>query len=235
MARVAAVVRGNDTKEITLQQLERNPGNSVFVLNSSPRTHRGEIIFSVPRPNGVGEDIVRVPKTWVPVDLTDQVEKKNLLESTRFRQNISKKLLTLVHPDYAEKVLNSESAQVERERLDNLRSASTALMRAAPTTAKDEEEEDENETPTTRRRKANLNRMEESNEPGESPLPSSVGSVTAKFDLLLRNLSKKRSQDVILNALRNEGALTRKELNKVVAMFGSMPRVVRWAERKLEG
>ncbi len=227
-----AVVRGSDKKEITVRELEMMDDNSVYVINIAPRAARGEILFSVPRPNGVGEDMVKIPKTWIPVDLTDQVEKKNLLASSRFRTNLNKKLLMLVHPDYARRVLETDRALVEKERIDNLKSVASALAKGSPTTEQNEED-DEYETPTTRRRRANVDTLHENNEPSTSPAHSSTAGQDARFDILVRELAKKRSQDVVINALASEGELTRKELRKVLGTFGHMPKVVKWAERKL--
>jgi hypothetical protein len=233
MGRSSVAVRSTEKKEITLRELENLETSAVYVINSSPRSHRGEIIFSVPRPNGVGEDVIRVPKTWIPVDLSDQVEKKNLMQSSRFRLNVSKKLLTLIHPDVAERVLEGEDATAEKERLDNLRSAATALMRSAPTTGRnnDDDDDDEPQTPTQRRRKAMLKQQEDSN--AQDPVVKGGDVVTSAFDVLLQSLEGKR-QDAVLNALRSEGSLSRKELKKVISKFGDMDKVTKWAEKKLE-
>ena len=225
----ASVVKGNMQKTITLQELERSSSNSVYVLNNSSdaKRGRGDILFSMPRQDG-GEDVVRVPKTWIPVDLTDQVEKPTLLRSSRFRRVVSSDMVTLLHPDYAEKMLESEAAQEEKERLDNEREAARAMLAANPTTPKDEDE-DEDETPQQRRRKEAQNKREES-EGGTT----GVEQTTAKFDLLLGRLQGEGNQIRILNALRNEGPLTRKQLKKVLKTFASLSKVVAWAEKRLE-
>ena len=221
----------NVPKNITIRELEKMKDSSVFVVNASPRTHRGDILFQVSRPNGDGADIVRVHKTWIPQDLADQIPREQLMASANFRQTVSKGLIELIHPDYAEGVLKSEDAKEELGRLRNMMSAANAILNSASVTDHDER------TPTQRRR--DINQTNEANEKAEEEARAEEvsgvqDSKIVAFDSFLNTLEGKQETEVI-NALRNEGGFSRAEIKKILARFGDdYPRVKKWAEKLLQ-
>jgi hypothetical protein len=221
-----AVVSSKVKQEITIRELEESTAGSVFAVNNSPRSHRGDILFSTPKMHGNGIDAVRVVKTWIPQDLTEQVTKQQLLNSSEFRKTVSKGLIRLINPEYADVVLASDDARAEQQRIANARSASQNIMRAANLTSSKDEKD--NLTPTQKRRQANLAAADEDN----ADRAPNMDSSESPFDVMINSLTTK-SETEVLNALRNEGELTRKELKKVAAVFEHFPRVQKFCEKKL--
>lgn len=224
MGRASVAVRGNMKKELSIQELEaQGEKGSVYVINTSPRGSRGDVLFSAPKKNGNGSDVVRITKTWIPQDLTDQVTKAQLLESSEFRKTVRKGLIKLVTADYAELILTQSDAQEEAQRIANLRSAAQQILRSTPVTDTDEEEEPK--SPVAKRRKENIAKQE------QEAQGITIGD--SAFDVFLTSLQGK-SETEMMNALKNEGSFTRKELKKIQAVYGEVPRVSKFIAKKLQ-
>lgn len=221
----------NVPKTITLRELEgMKSTSSIFVENTSPRTHRGDVLFQVSKPNGGVDDIVRVHKTWIPQDLTEQVPRKQLIDSANFRRTVNNGLVTLLHPDYAEGVLQTDDAKEESTRLRNLMNAASAILNSAAVTEKDER------TPTQKRREGNQAKVdqEEEEKREREELSGVANSKAAAFEAFLNSLEGK-TETAVVNALRGEGAFTRAEVKLIRTKFeDAYPRVKSWCDRMLE-
>jgi len=220
-----AMVSSKTPKEITLAQLEETEKGSVFVINMSPRGYRGEIMFSAPKLNGNGADVVRIAKSWIPQDLTLQVTKQQLMMSSEFRGTVNKGLIRLLNPKYAEQILALDDARAEAEKLANERNAARSILRTAQLNEERDEKEIEREkTPTQRRREENQRKAEED---------VTARAMETQFEAFLNTLDGKNETEV-MNALKGEGGFTRKELRQIKDRFGEFPRIVRWIEKRLE-
>lgn len=106
----------------SLEQLETQPDlGPVWVRNTSNGERRGNVVITVARHNGIGSDTLEVPPTWIPVDLTSRVARRHLLNDNQFRQSLDVGLLTLVHPEDAAKLFETDpEARTEKQRLRNL-------------------------------------------------------------------------------------------------------------------
>ena len=103
---------------ITLATLEQDKkGTSVWVLNNTEGATRSRIIFTVPQSAGNGQDIVDVPLTFIPVDLSLQASKDILTRSTDFRRTVGKGLVILLSEAEANAKLEEDGASEEVERL----------------------------------------------------------------------------------------------------------------------
>lgn len=129
MTKVA--VPSTTKKYIKLDELEQTEKGPVYVLNNLKDNFKGMIVIPIARRNGNGHDVVRVPPTFIPVNLADQVSKVQLLDSTEFRQTINKGLIRLLHPDYAKTILSSEEAQVEAQEVANNMSRARTMVEAS--------------------------------------------------------------------------------------------------------
>jgi hypothetical protein len=129
-------------KSMTVADLEDSgEKGSVWVLNTMTGDMQGQLLINVPKKHGNGQDLVRIPRTFIPMDLTDQVSKGQLLESSEFRKTVTGGLLKLITPDYANLVLSSDEGREEKRRVTNeMNKAKTILANAG--VASDEEDDE---------------------------------------------------------------------------------------------
>lgn len=119
---------------VALRDLEANDNeNSIFVLNNTKGNNRGQVIFGVPKATGVGLDTVVIPATFIPVELTEQVSKKQLFSSSEFRNAVSRKMIVLVKSEWAIPYLETDEAEAEKERLTNSQEFHRTVMTATRT------------------------------------------------------------------------------------------------------
>jgi len=118
---------------IKLRDLESNDSNSVFVLNNTKGSTRGQVIFGVPKATGVGLDTVVIPATFIPVELTEQVSKHQLLASSEFRNALAKGLIVAIKDEWAIEYLQSQDAMEEIERLSNAKEYQRNVMTVTKT------------------------------------------------------------------------------------------------------
>lgn len=80
----------------------------------------GALIINIPKPNGTGSTVLRIERTWLPRDLTTQMSRRQLLESSEFRAAVANKYIVLITEEYARSLLRSADAEDEQRRLDAL-------------------------------------------------------------------------------------------------------------------
>lgn len=103
----------------------------VFVKNTS--RPMGHIVLTFI--SAQGRPIARpIPRTWIPVCLTDTVSPSDIRNSSELRKFINSGILTLIDPEEATKILESEDARDEEKRLNlsefSARSAATSRIQA---------------------------------------------------------------------------------------------------------
>jgi len=92
-----------------------NEGKKIYVENTS--RPMGHIVLTFVNPNG--KAVPRpIPRTWIPICLTDSLAPNIIRESNDLRQFISKGILRLVDPAEAQKVLSTPDGKEEQERLN---------------------------------------------------------------------------------------------------------------------
>lgn len=144
MATKKVLVNSKIRKSMTIADLEESgEKGSVWVLNTMTGDLQGQLLINVPKKHGNGQDLVRVPKTFVPIDLTAQVSKGQLMESAEFRKTITGGLLKLITPEYAELVLSSDEGKEESRRVINdMNKAKTIIANAGVASDDDDDEVD---------------------------------------------------------------------------------------------
>lgn len=108
------------SKYLSLNELQEQPSSaSIWVINTSSSSiqQAGDILISIPNPNGRGSNIVTVPKTWLPVDITKEIPRSHLIDSFEFRQSLQKEHIAIISENYAKKLLHDPSAKDELKRL----------------------------------------------------------------------------------------------------------------------
>jgi hypothetical protein len=78
---------------LTLAEIVKDKENpSVFILNTSKP--RGNITFEVA--DGMGGKIgIKIPATWVPIDITTQAPKESILSNPQFRKLLASQFLAV--------------------------------------------------------------------------------------------------------------------------------------------
>lgn len=117
MNTAVAAPKSSKAKALNFRDLEEKKTGAIWVLNTSKGEGRSEVMFTVAKVNGRDHDTVVIPITWLPIDLTQQVTRKQLMESSDFRKGIVQGNLTLVADETAQTLHNSEGATEEAKRL----------------------------------------------------------------------------------------------------------------------
>ena len=103
----------------TINQLIASKDPFVYVLNTSDSVHRIDDrpikgTISIPIKTATGESVLlRVPSTWIPIDLSAFADKDDIQKSPRFRSMIRNHEIELISTDEAERILATSEAQRE--------------------------------------------------------------------------------------------------------------------------
>lgn len=117
---------------VRISDLEKTKGGPVWAINKTRGASRSLLVLSVPKPQG-GSDSVKIPVTYLPVDLTGQVPKGQLMASSDFRRAVTSGYLELIDEASANKILEGPGAAEELRRLreeDNSLTADSARLTA---------------------------------------------------------------------------------------------------------
>lgn len=102
---------------VSISDLEKSNNSAVWVFNmsgSSTTSSTGRGVINVSVNDGVGNKIpIRIPITWVPIDLTTQATKSALLTSPDFRKLASKGVLKLISDEEAIKIVSTPEGAKE--------------------------------------------------------------------------------------------------------------------------
>lgn len=113
---------------ITISQLEQSSTSSVWVLNTSGGKGQGKGIVNITIIEGNGRPtVVRIPVTFIPMDLTMQATKTALTMSPDFRRLCASRVITLISEDDATKALDNDKARTEQNRLLSIDSTNEIL------------------------------------------------------------------------------------------------------------
>lgn len=87
--------------------------DKIYVVNKA----QGDVNITV-YSNGKS-DLIQIPKTWIPIAVTDFAPKKAFMDSSDFMKVCNRGLLHLMKTEDAEAILNSEDAMRELNRVRN--------------------------------------------------------------------------------------------------------------------
>jgi hypothetical protein len=118
---------------VTINDLEESEKGPVWVLNTSVAPRRANIVIPVPSSGGRMSQVV-VPMTFIPINLTEQISRSNLLASTEFRNAILKGHIKLISTEEAKARLAEQGAAQEAERIRQF-DISTGTNEAQPATS----------------------------------------------------------------------------------------------------
>lgn len=108
-------------KALTISQVEQAQSSSVWALNSSGSRGESKGIINIGITEGNGRSaVVRIPVTFIPVDLTTQATKNALTMSPDFRRIVASGLVKLISEEDAMALLDNEESRREQRRLLNI-------------------------------------------------------------------------------------------------------------------
>ena len=207
-------------KFMTLGELEDSGRQGpVWVMNMTQEPVPGKVHFAVPKKNGQGYDGVRVPLTFIPIDLTGQVPKSQLMESNEFRQTVTKGLVRPVTREYAEILLATPDGRAEAARVQQEMMAVNATLESVQNSEQTEEE-------------AEFMSKEEIEDEAQQKSKTRK-EVSIKLKTIVANLEhEKASQVEIVTKLRNYGNLTLSDVAFLAKKFGTLPRVKKFLKEQ---
>lgn len=101
-------------KQLTMRDvIAQDKHEDIWVLNSTKGNRRGNVFFTVANATGTREDQVNVPSTFIPINLTNQVTREQLLGSSSFRKAVNHELLKVVDAKDAEAFMKEPDAARE--------------------------------------------------------------------------------------------------------------------------
>ena len=230
----------SEQTELKFSELEKLTSGGVYILNNTAGHERGKVVFTVPHANGQGHDTVIVPATFIPVDLLEQVSRRQLMESSEFRRCISTRRLKIITQKYAEELLEDEDAQEEKERLYNEAESHNNMVQAMDDIQTGDMLEPEL-AGIGSRRGADGEIRENASTKGDNGLNKGNSNglesfeVHPKVESIMETLSETKDETGALNSLRNMGELTSKDYKYIVKKAdASYIKLRDWASLKLK-
>lgn len=104
---------------ISMAELRRMKSPHVYVVNTSDfegTELRGEIALKYQTDTGK-EARVKVPDTWIPYDISQFYDKENWVRDIGLTNLVNRGFLTIIDPEVAEIVLDTEDAKDELKRI----------------------------------------------------------------------------------------------------------------------
>jgi hypothetical protein len=211
------------TDEISIASLEQGSDKDpIWVLNASANSaarQAGEVHIGIPKKNGTKVDDLYLPMTWLPIRITDQIPRAQLMESSEFRNAVNNGLMQLISSDKAMAILAEDGAQEERERLSER--ARQIRDATAARTIKDSGAE-----VVSVQELADANRTQMGDEERDP------NALDPSF-IMFVNAIKDTADTEALNRIRGRGTFTRPEIAHMVKELKGKEKVVAFLKKAL--
>ncbi len=205
------------TKYVSISTLEQgDPRAPIWALNGAADSdigQPGEVHVGIPKINGTKVDDLYLPQTWLPINLTDQIPRAQLLAASEFRNSVTNKLIVLITNQYAEAIMAQDGATEERARLDQMRRA----VRDALGARSIQQSGAEISTPD--------------GAPLDQPAAPAKKELSATFVMFANNLENKPDVEA-LNAIRSRGKFSNKELSYMAKKLVGKTKVLAFIEER---
>ncbi len=224
-------------QNISIRDLEQSQYGSVWIINSAMQSEyefEGELLINIPTAQGK-PDLMKVPQSWLPYEVTAQFPKSRILESSEFRSSLGKGVITLISEEQAAQLGKIDGAKEERQRL-------RALAQHVRQSGATRSISDANVTIT------NPNELTRSNGvPVETYGPQATSSSEIKASggqqvdanglkpNFVTFFARVQNMDDLaaLNAYRNKGSLSRRELRWMRDNLRAHPKTVKAIKSRL--
>ena len=102
----------------------------IWIINTSNQKYKGGAEVYITISQGDQSSVFQVPRSWLPVEITERYPRKAICESPYFMESLSEKLVTVITAEEAARLSSSKEASRERNRLreqaDAVRSANAS-------------------------------------------------------------------------------------------------------------
>lgn len=224
-------------KYTTISDLEKSNKGRVWAMNNLSQA--GMVLIGVPKRNGNGQDVAKIPHTFIPIDLTMQVNKAQLLDSSDFRKAVQSKLIRLVTDEYAAKILSSAEGKKEEQIVaQNMSRAKLAIeseiLNGGKGLVKEDDEDneveaDEDSDVSERNLTEKQKKVKAATAQNKSDRKETDPSIDIRFRKLIANaVTEKMSQIEIVAMLKRRKGLTLPEIKYAQRYFRDFPKVARF-------
>lgn len=203
---------------LTIQQIEDLGKGPLYVLNNTgnaPGTKSGNVLLAIPRLTGNGNPIMlRIPATWLPIEVTSQIAYSQLVPTHEFRNAINNNWIIPISREYAEHLLSKPGAQEEKERLEE---EYKAAINAGPARGMSEEETMQIDD-------------------GASSTNTFVNQIDGFEPSFIAKVNRWIAMEdiAVLNELRSMGRIKRSQLNYILSRLKNHPKTCASIERILK-
>jgi hypothetical protein len=211
---------------VTLGNDATKKGASVFCINTSDlegAREKGDVLMTVRLNGSTDPELIRIPLTWIPIDLTSFVPIEALLTSVELRKAINSGTVTLINEETANAILATRMGREEQQSIslrgafvdeDSLRNMVKNGGAASELAQK-----------ILAERKKSLAKDASSPEEGVTP---QLVSIVNRADL------DTRSMQAAITAISEK--LTLKDLHYIIATVSSKKHepIIQWANQTLE-
>lgn len=200
-----------NVNSLTAQELIDQEKGAIWVINTCDQVVEGGgdvqitvVVHGQPR-------ILRVPRTWLPIEATKAIPRKQILESAFFLEALSKGLITAISAEDAQDLLGQEGSEAE---LDRLSDAESIIRQAIQTkgygknvtiSGSSDELADE-EQPVKKAFKAKIGRVD-----GKQEESISLDDVSASFKAWVQKLNAAETSDAAMVEIRRRSQITTEE------------------------
>jgi len=109
-----------EVKTLTINELRKMDENEpLWVLNGTMKNpkDRSNIVIMLPLKDGEAQPPLAIFATWVPICVTDKIERKDLLRSRQFLEALDRRKIVAIPNEEAQRILREPGALQEQERV----------------------------------------------------------------------------------------------------------------------
>lgn len=224
-------------RALSMSELEEQASSvPIFAINSSAESavgRAGEILLGIPKINGTKVDPLRIAQTWLPVELTRQISRSQLLAASEFRQAIDSKLIILISAADAQKLEKQSGARHERERIaaaqTHVRTASAART-ISDSTAEISRADGGQDEDDSHREESHLTVAQQA----AAGVENTEDGITPSFSMWADRLAL--DTDIgATNTMRSKGRFSKKELRYLLVNLPNHPKTIARIKKVLAG
>ncbi len=203
-----------EVRTLSTQELIDSDHGAIYILNTTGNLgsvgRGGDVFVSVEV--GKSARTLKIPRTWIPVEVTKTIPRKNLLESAYFLEAIGKGLITPIHTDDAKAMMNQSGYKDEIRRLEefdaSVREASKAkgISKSVTVSGGRDQEEDEPEAEEIKRKKVSVVSLSRDEDDEDEK-----ATVSVSFQAWVSKLNALDNEVTARNEIRTNGELEEEE------------------------